>query len=61
MKHQRYYHLLRRGVEIVLARLRFKVNWQAWLGHWLLGQLNQVGARLIYEAACAKELEATKS
>ena len=50
MKHQRCYHLLRRGVSTVLPRLRFEVAWQARLGHWLLMRLNGIGARWIYEA-----------
>ena len=50
MKHQRCYHLLRRGVEAVLPCLRFKIAWQETLGHWLLLQLNRIGARWIYEA-----------
>jgi hypothetical protein len=49
MKHQRRYHILRRVTEIALPRLRFQVAWQERLGHWLLWQLNRVGARWVYE------------
>lgn len=50
MKHQRCYHLLCRGAEAILPRLRFEVAWQDRMGGWLLMQLNRIGARWIYEA-----------